>query len=350
MSLTQIVPALPPAAEGLGGYALALAGRLSSRFSCETGFVVGDPAWRPEGGDGRAASPVAARTPEALAKLLHGSSAVLLHYASYGYQERGCPRWLVEGLERWRREREERRLVTFFHEVYASGPPWRSSFWLSPVQRRLAARLTRLSDATATSLDLYAGMLRRWSPRTAPAVLPVVSNVGEPEAVPSLAERPSRLIVFGGAGNRSRIYARHLPDLAAACGALGIEEVLDVGPPADVPAAVDCMTVSRLGLLPAAEASRALLGARAGFLAYPAAFLPKSGVFAAFCAHGVATVCTSSAPPSSRLRAGEHYLPLPVKGPDDLQTIADAARSWYAGHGLGHHAEVLRDILAAAAS
>lgn len=362
MDLLQIVPALPPAADGLGGYALALGERLAPLLQGEVRFAVGDPAWRPERAPGQPAVAVPARTPAALVELLrrwHGERqgrdcAVVLQYAGYGYQERGCPNWLVAGLERWRSEQREPRLVTFFHEVYASGPPWRSSFWLSPAQRRLAARLTRLSDATATSLDLYAAMLARWGPRIPPAVLPVTSNVGEPRQVPPLAERPPRMIVFGGAGNRSRIYREHLPALAAACRALDAGEIVDVGPPVPLPATAEGVPIARLGLLPAAEASAALLSARAGFLAYPAAFLPKSGVFAAFCAHGVAAVCTSAAPPASGLRAGENYLslplPLPPAGPERLQELADAARGWYAGHCLDRHAAALHDRLLACAS
>jgi hypothetical protein len=364
VDLLQIVPALPPAAEGLGGYALALAERLAPLIRGEIGFAVGDPAWRPPPAISGVpeASAVPVREPAALLDLLEAwrrtrsgrPCAVVLQYAGYGYQARGCPRWLVEGLEDWRRRRPGDRLVTFFHEVYASGLPWRSSFWLSPAQRRLAARLTRLSDATATSLDLYAAMLVRWRPRSAPAVLPVVSNVGEPPRVPPLAGRPPRLVVFGGAGNRSRVYRDHLPALAAACRELGAEEIADVGPPVPVPRAADGVPIVPRGLLPAAEASAALLQARAGFLAYPTAFLPKSGVFAALCAHGLATVC-AAAPEPPRLpapgvRAGEHYLSSPLFRPDSLQEVADAARAWYAGHSLDRHAAVFHERLLACAS
>jgi hypothetical protein len=404
----QIVPASPSAADGLAGYAAALTPRLASLLDGEVRFLIGDPTgphppgpplpppfspfpgeggippggWgrpspgeggrgggRGDGGEGRWAGadgtmsprtvPVAARSAEALLSALRAwradrpdrPCAVVLQYAGYGYQSRGCPRWLVDGLAAWRRLAPECRLVTFFHEVYASGPPWRSSFWLSPVQRRLATRLAEMSDGTATSLDLYAALLGRLCPRAKPAaVLPVVSNVGEPAAVPPLASRSRRLIVFGGAGNRTRIYAHHLADLAAACRAAGALEIADIGPPVALPPAVEEIPVVRLGLLPAAEVSAALLGAVAGFLAYPAAFLSKSGAFAAFCAHGLATVCTSAAPPTGGLRAGEHYLPLASvhgRGPGDLQATAGAARAWYAGHSLDRHAATLRELLCA---
>ncbi|HEX3526677.1 MAG TPA: glycosyltransferase family 1 protein [Thermoanaerobaculia bacterium] len=343
--VVQVVPRLPPPAEGLGGYALALAGALREQHGVASRFVA------------------AASTPSAgaLCDLLDAAPGlpVLLQYSGYGYQVRGCPVWLVDGLEAWKRGSPDRRLVTFFHEVHAMGPPWRSSFWTSPVQRRLAARLTRLSDATATSLDLYAGLLRRWGPRRDPVVLPVVSNVGEPEpaVVPLLSARPPRLVVFGGAGNRSKVYGRHLAELAAVCRALAVREVADVGPPialpAALPSAIGEIPIVRLGLLSEAEASAALLASRAGFLAYPASFLGKSGVLAAYAAHGVAPVCTTAAPPASGLTAGVHYLPAAqiLRGADsqaDLQPVADAARAWYAGHALRRHADLLSGLLACA--
>src|SRR4029077_20873061 len=194
MRVLQIVPHLPPPYEGVGTYAAALAGELGG----ETRFLVGDPAWQ---GGGNGAAAVSARTAAALLDGIGKEGTVLLHYANYGYQRRGCPAWLVEGMERWRG-----RLVTVFHEVYASAPPWRSSFWLRPTQRRLAAALARRSDALATTLDLSARLPRPWTGGREIAVLPVFSTVGEPAAVPPFGERARRIVVFGGAGVRGRAY------------------------------------------------------------------------------------------------------------------------------------------------
>ena len=359
MGLLQIVPTLPPAADGLGSYALALARQAQVEYALGSAFAVGDPAWR-EGREplGWPCRPVSERTAESLLSLLRRwrsehpegeGRAVLLHYVGYGYHPRGCPFWLGDGLTRWRRETPEVRLITFFHEISARGRPWNSSFWLAPVQSRLAGRLAALSDELITSFDLYAGILRRRRPHRRIAVLPAVSSMGEPAHRPRLDERPRRIVVFGSAGNRSRVYRDHGADLSAACLALGAEEIVDVGPPIGLPVrAVAGVPVRPCGLLQPEEVSAALLAAVAGFLAYPALFLPKSSVFAAFCAHGVPTVCTTAAPESSGLLAGSHYLPAPVPPDlslDRLQEIADAAMAWYAGHDLRRHAEVLHDLL-----
>jgi hypothetical protein len=305
MELIQVVPQLPPAPEGVGSYAAALAGGLRERLGVETRFVAGDSV------------------PEALS-----GSTLLLHYANYGYQTRGCPVSLVRGLLRWRRSAGY-RLVTMFHEVYANGPPWRSSFWISPLQRQLAAALARGSDGVVTSLALYAGLLTRLAPGVEVHVSPVFSTVGEPARVPPLRERRPAMVVFGGPGVRGRAYGEGREALAAACRTLGIEEVLDIGPALSSPQpALGSIPVRTLGPLPAAEVSRLLLGSLAGFLAYPPAFLPKSTIYAAYCAHGLLPVHSGE-----KADAG------------DAQARATAAREWYLGHSLARQAELFAQLL-----
>jgi hypothetical protein len=345
--VVQIVPQLPPPYEGVGTYAAALAGALGG----EVRFLVGDPGWsgdRP-GGESGAIRAVPARTAEGLAAALAAMArsgevdAVLLHYANYGYQRRGCPEWLVSGLDHW-----EGRLVTLFHEVWASGPPWRSSFWLLPAQRRLAARLARRSQALATTLDRYAGMLRRGSHDREIAVLPVFSTVGEPAAPFAAGARARRLVVFGGAGVRGRAYGPFRHALAAAARALAAEEVWDVGPPLSPPASVAGVPVRPLGVLAADEVSAVLLGSAAGFLAYPPEFLPKSTVFAAYCAHGMLPVCAWTDHPAA---TGVPYWRGDGGDPGgDPDGTARAAHDWYAGHSLRSQAATFRRLLAGGAA
>ncbi len=320
MKVVQIVPELPPAIGGVTGYAAVLAGALAGQAGIESRFV------SPHAGG--------------LERELAGAGTLLLHYANYGYERRGCPAELVAGLEEWKAGGEGRRLVTVFHEVYASGPPWRSSFWLSPRQRRLAARLATLSDGLLTTLGLYAGLLERLAPGVRVTVAPVFSTVGEP-AGEEASPRPAAMAVFGGAGARARAYGEALPDLAEACRALAVEEILDIGPDATAPAQVAGLSVRRMGTLPAAEVSRLLLAARAGFLAYPPGFLAKSTIFAAYCAHGLAPVCAWK-----RRAGGAAEAPLWRAAGPGAQQVAAAARGWYRGHALSHQVETYRRLLA----
>lgn len=321
--IVQIVPELPPAIGGVAGYAAALAVALAARSGRETRFLAPGPA-------------------PGFERELAGEGTLLLHYANYGYERRGCPAVLIDGLARWKAGRAGGRLVTVFHEVYASGPPWRSSFWLAPRQRRLAARLARLSDGLLTSLPLYAGLLARVAPGVKVAVAPVFSTIGEPAGAPAENGRAATLVVFGGAGARARAYGELRPSLAASCRELGIAEILDIGPDAGAPGRLDGLPVRTLGVLPAAEISARMLASRAGFLAYPPRFLPKSTIFAAYCAHGLVPACAwekrgdeSPAPPFWRPGGGA-----------DPRAAAAAAQGWYREHSLARQAELYAGLLA----
>lgn len=352
MKPVHILPTLPPPHEGVGTYALALADALSVHGEIESVFVVGDPRWRGGGVVEARVVPVSRRRAAGLCTALTDldADAVIGHYVNYGYQKRGCPIWLVRGLERWKKRDASRRLVTIFHEVYAFGPPWRSSFWLSPVQRWLARRLLALSDAGVASLRSYVARLGRAAPAKT-TVLPVFSTVGELEQPAPIEERSARLAIFGGSGVRSRAYGPFLPALERACGALGIEEIVDVGPPGPpVPSAIAGCRVHVNGALPAEDVSMLLARSRAGFLAYPPAFLPKSTIFAAYAAHGVAPVCAWD-----RFEEGEgvlpheHYVPADGSGlacaGASLALVARAAHAWYRSHSVAVHAAWLRGAL-----
>ncbi|HXO26243.1 MAG TPA: glycosyltransferase family 1 protein [Thermoanaerobaculia bacterium] len=329
-------------------------GRVLAAGGIRSCFLVGDRDWglTGEAAAGLAGATVIERRPDAMAHQLAatGAAAVLLHYVNYGYAPRGCPTWLVRGVARWRTGGPRRRLVTYFHEVYACGPPWRSSFWTSPLQRRLAAHLLRASDAAATSLRQYGRILDRWRPSPAAVVAPVFSTVGEPAAVPPLEERhPRSMLVFGSAAIRQRAYGDLREELIAACRGLGIAEVVDMGPrfAAEMPARLDGLRVRVLGALPDAEVSAVLRRSYAGFLGYPAPFLAKSTVYAAYCAHGLVPICAwpwrRRGPPEERPPCWE---PGREPAPADPDGLAARAWAWYGDHDLAHQAARLRALLA----
>jgi hypothetical protein len=356
-TVVQIVPWLPPPPEGVGGFAIVLANLLRDRCALESQFLVGSSSWSPGlGTAGLAASAITAAKPEAIQYALDeaaektGRAVALLHYAGYGYHSRGCPAWLVKGLERWAALGSERRLVTIFHEVYATGPPWRSSFWLSPLQRRLAGNLAMRSAGMITSLELYRRNLIRQAPHGRVEVLPVFSTVGEPAAAPRLRDRARRLVVFGGAGTRRRAYTRLVRQLETTCRTLDIEEIWDIGPEIpDIPHRLAGRPITQFGVLPASEVGALLLDSLAGFLAYPGSFLAKSTIFAAYCAHGMLPVSDWYRPRRQLEPPPPFWQPEGKKADlaEAIQELADRARTWYAGHALDRHAEVYSDLLLA---
>lgn len=348
--ITAIVPRLPPAVDGLGDYGLSLARQLRQDFGLETQFVVADPAWTGPELD-FPVSVVRDRSVAALQAILLsdvGSRAdhlVLLHYVGYGYARRGCPMWLIAGLEAWRQGSERRHLLTMFHELYAQGgPAWSSVFWTSPLQQWLAYRLARRSDRCLTNRSASAQKLQLMGHSQPILALPVFSTVGESKVRLPLSDREPRLVVFGGVGPRSRVYQRSLPLLEQVCCKLEIQEIIDIGPPLEQPLPqVAGQAVKVLGIQPAAEISRLLAGSKAGFFDYPLTYIEKSTIFAAYCAHGLLPVGVSypglgslGIEPGQQFWSGDCFGEA-VNG-QQLQAIANQACAWYQDHNLKQQA------------
>jgi hypothetical protein len=360
--LVQVVPGLRPLVCGTGEYALTLARCLRDRTGLDSRFVVLNATW-PGGTEAEGfAVRSAALAAKSLLPLLEPESgapcgAVVLHYENYSYGRRGLPFWLVDALARWRAASPRRRLLTVFHSLFACDEPWRSSFWLSPLQKRLSARLRCASDAAVALGEEDAARLARWHPagRRHVAALSVTSTVGEPEATPPLAVRAARMVVFGREKTRSRAYRALGRELLHACRGLALEEIVDVGPAIELPR-LDGVRVRALGPLPAPEVSALLQSSFAGFFSYPSDDLVKSSVLAAYLAHGMLAVT------GGRYRAraggpvaGDHYWlslsGLAAPSAPSAQQLAESGAAWYRAHGHSSvatdaYARLLREALA----
>lgn len=302
------------------------------------------------------ALPLAARLRE-LVEVERRPCALLLHFSGYGFDKRGLCQWLVCEVEEARRQLgADLRVVTMFHELFASGPVWRSAFWLSGTQARLAARLARASDLLWTNAEHHARWLRTRVADTVPIeVHPVFSTVGEPEAVRPVQWRDRRLLVFGSESTRHRALAA-LPAYAAALRAQGLEEIIEAGSGAPFAWGVRDLShrfVGRLG----ADALRALFEASAfALIDYPSRYLGKSTVFAAYAVHGCVVLNTADAVhDNDGLRRGVHYLSLRADTaiPHDAEArkaMAQAARHWYADHTIALQAEAFSRCCEAAPS
>lgn len=93
-----------------------------------------------------------------------------------------------------------------------------------------------------------------------------------------------------------------------------------------------------LGRLEGAELRRLFESSVYGLIDYPSHCLGKSGVFAAYVAHGCVVLNTAApGPDTDGLQAGVHHHFLGLAGNDwhsDPQVTADAGRGWYATHAL----------------
>lgn len=342
MEIVQIVPAFPPAVSGVGDYALLLAEELRRRHNLHTRFIVGDPDWAGASElNGFPVTKAPARTPESLTRLLNEQACaglpVLLHYVGYGYEKRGCPLWLIRGVGQWRQAPGRRRLVTMFHELFAFGPPWRSSFWTSPLQRRLTTKLAEMSDHCVTNIRRFARYLESRLTRQSGGVnvLPVFSNVGE--FYQRELHRCNELVIFGGAGWREAAYADSKDALVKICRALNINRIHDIGPRLsarfELPARIEWH-----GPLPASEVGEIMQNARFGFFTYPTTYLGKSGIFAAYASHGLVpiTVDENDETNEDQLQLNNHFLTCGAipRNVDSITAIGEQIHAWYAEHCL----------------
>lgn len=347
-----IVPNLPPAIDGVGDYGYRLAQQLFEEQGWQTHFIVGDPTYRSiTPNHFSQTSVVTQRSPDSLAALLSSTDAVvLLHYAGHGYAKRGCPTWLVADLRDWCQRGG--RLITMFHELYATRPLLSSAILTSPVQKRLAVQLMQMSDRVLTSQQNYAERIESLSHQkhTLIPILPVFSTVGECLKPQPLAQRQRQLVVFGGTAVRSRVYTRSQTALAKICRELDIKQIIDIGPQLKID--LNCLEgipVEPLGILSAAEVSQYLSSAIAGFLDYGSAYLGKSTIFAAYCSHGmIPIVATDQVANKDELISQRHYWAAGSNHHLDInqgQTIAIAAHAWYQTHNLKTQAQIFADCL-----
>lgn len=354
--LIQVVPRLGPY-DGVGDYALGLAGELRARHGVVSVFL--EAGARPSSGalgDYEVHRCEAGSSAALLAALRHAGAGapaarVLLHYVGYGYARRGAPLWLARCVERSRRDLRH-RLGVVFHELFASGRPWQSSFWLGGLQQQVTRRLARQCDGALLTREGS----RRWLEDTGTLsgkpveVLPVPSAVGEPASVARLETRGASLVVWGGAAAKQAAYGECWPLMQGACAALGVARIEDVGAPlsryprSNVPIQVH-------GLLPAAEVGAILGRSRFGLVVYPQAFLAKSTLFAAYAAHGMAPIVLGEpcAEVMDGLVPGRHFLWLRQAGTREAPgAVADAAREWYGGHTRARHAAAVLTLFGAA--
>ena len=357
-TVISIVPRLPPSIDGVGDYALNLARQLRKDFNIQTHFIVGNPTWMGSLEiEGFPISQITDSSANKLVELLSDLySPVLLHYVGYGYAKRGCPAWLVDGLQQWKSLYPQRSLVTMFHEISASSNrPWESSFWLSSLQRNLAARLAQMSDQRITSCQSFGRILDRLAPKKmfSTICLPVFSNVGELDNVPPLFNRSKRLVTFGHKNSRTQIYRDYLPHLQRICESLNIEEICDIGNPTGLtPSCIKSVPIIEKGIVESSEISNILKDSLVGFQIFPPPHhLAKSTIFAAYCTYGLIP-CMISANSTSvdGIECGQNYFStanMHLELSFSLgQEISHNAHVWYQSHSLPVQAKIFLENLA----
>jgi hypothetical protein len=353
-TLIQVVARRTARPDGVADYALALARALRAYTGANSVFLSATPSGdaTPVEDDWKTVC-VPKRKARILADTLQllsaetNARAVVLHFSGYGYQKRGVPLWLVKGLQIWTRRARGVPLLTIFHELYATGQPWQSSFWLSPLQKQIARSILNLSSVAITPTDLGSKLLSelRDGDSTKITAMPVFSNVGEPGCGSTPCARSATAVVFGLAGVEDRLFGIYRSEIERIVSALGIEKIFDVGPRfSSMPRTLAGTPVISKGVLPQDAVSDLLQRARFGLVAYPLDLIGKSGVFAAYAAHGVVPIVLSDKQGAfDGLQPARHFLDgLRLgKGAEDLASIQRKLFTWYTSHSLKVQAEFL---------
>jgi hypothetical protein len=345
--LIQVVPRMTPVRCGVSDHAIALAAELRTAYGIDTAFAVLNS-------DEQSDVPYSVMhcSPDQLLNTCislseNQSAAILVHLSGYGYSADGAPTLLAKAL-RDVKANSRFRIAVFFHELYASGMPWTSAFWHARKQKKAYREIAELCDLPVTNTRVFADWLerqivRQTVRRTASPVryMPVFSQVGEPQEHVLFASRDPVMAVFGLGGTRQRVY-RELDKLGDTLHQLGVEEILDIGPECGAPDGVDGIPVKHMGVLAASDIDRQFMRTAFGYLAYPPDCLAKSGVFAAYSAHGVIPVIAQHfRAETDGLRDGAHVLtPQTVKAiaAPGLEECSMAVWRWYSGHTLHDHA------------
>ncbi len=314
--LIQVTPQFPPDVDGLGEFALHLGNALLKQSGIVSKFIV----WR-SAQDSNPSAIAGSHSTErlreqsrdafnqAIEACFHDSTApvLLLHYTSYSYSKEGLPWWLPEVLHRFKARGG--RVVCFFHELYAKGRFPNKTWMGSWLQKRIFRQILALSDAAITSNEGYLEELRSNNAKNCPLLLTAIgSNVGELNALVPRAKRSRRLVIFGLWITRLRLYERHMDGIKKLVELLQIDEIADVGN-IDDPAPMLKQAKSELGermkiygRLPASTISALLADSMVGVANYNYSLRSKSGVVAAYQAHGVPCVLF---PPIGEIYTGQ---------------------------------------------
>lgn len=342
--LIQVVPQLAPGRSGVSDHATQLARALKEEFGIESAFLAVN-------GKTSADVPFAViecPAPKLLESCIELSGerrgAILVQVSGYGYSPDGAPGLLADALDEVRASGRF-RMAAYFHELYATGPPWKPAFWHSRRQQRAVRKLAACCELVMTNTARHAEWLRRETRNlagTAAELIPVLSTVGEAKEPVPFSRRNAVIGVFGLPGSRKLAY-RKIAESGDLFRILGINEIHDIGPDCDAPSEVSGIAVKRIGVVPLENVPHVFSQFQFGFVAHRGEVLGKSGVLASYCAQGVIPVVAEAFTGNAEgLRDGVNVVSpqsAEIARKAGWEACAQAAWSWYMTHSVRVHAE-----------
>jgi hypothetical protein len=360
--ILQIIPTPPNCTDGIGDFALLLAERLFKDYQIATHFLVFRTDIKVESTiSGFPVTCLTSHNTQAfLSALPEDFTAIILQFSGFPYFQTnfcgmfgvGTPFWLVEALEKALNSRQL-KLIAMFHELPKLY--WRQRYFfdfLNPIHCHVSRQIAELTNVTIATSSKYQQILASWLKQPVNRIA-IPSNMGEPDSVPPLTKRQRRLIIFGGSA-RTRVYKNAFAELIQCCQSLKIKEIYDVGPCLNLKERYDFQGLKfhELGFKTKEEISQLMLSSIAGIFDYTPfpGDLAKSGVLAAYCAHGLVPITTQYNPSEADgLHMNQHYLTLNnsvgQSNSNKLQAIADNAHNWYLAHSLPEITKVFNNYI-----
>jgi hypothetical protein len=248
----------------------------------------------------------------------HQFDCVLLHYGPYAYSPTGEPASFVHEIEDLA---ADTRLLVFFHELYASGMPWKRAFWTNRQQRDSVAQLMQNAKVAFTSNIKYMKRLEDINDDNRKLIkLPIFSNIGEPRDLRPIHQRARQLIIFGQLATRARLYRENRQAIENICRKLRIDKVVDVGSGESplIPRSLAGVEVRSTGFMDEQQLSALMSDSIAGVVGYWPDVWEKSGVMASYQAHALLPILVELEP---RRIPAPPYLPYVLA--EEIYSLAD---------------------------
>ncbi|OAQ38595.1 hypothetical protein A5893_14370 [Pedobacter psychrophilus] len=340
-----ISPAFPTATNGLGDYSEILGSKLAEEIDFQIFYA----------GLGQKESVSVKKYIEVNKKnnlnqivKEHSINLVFLNYSNYGYQKRGVPFWLWISLASIKKQNIA--IITFFHEIYASGNFRESSFWLKPAQVFLFKKIYQLSDNVFCSNEVVLNLIQQQTEDGGVKTknIGIFSNIPELGEFISWDDRKPYAVVFGTLGRRNSIY-KNIPLLNDFIIQNNILKIFDIGDgELNINESSLNIPLIKCGKISLFDISQILAQSQWGFIDYPNKLLGKSGIFAAYCAYGLAILnfVDDTSNTTDDLILGKNLIsmstiPRQVNGKD----LSINSFNWYVNRNLNIHAhQIIKTI------
>jgi hypothetical protein len=350
--ILQIIPHARKAGDGVASYAEILGTRIHERHHARSIFIVNHN----ESFNASESNDIISIDDEiSLDHLINSDvkiTGIIIHYSGYGYHPLGFPFWLFGFVKRLKnRIQGSIRVVGVMHEIHSGIRPLRKASLLVPLQALASRLIAFVSDSVIVTNQHYESILLSMAVSREKLVqTPVFSNLGEPSDI-SNAPQVRRLAIIGNNvdyGAEPLTDTRFIRFLAQ----MEIEEIFDIGRrEKQVPAESGCVKITSHGFLSDTEVSAKLKECVFGLMPYPrygAHLAGKSGLIAAYAAHGVVPVMwTSGKPPSDGLLhnqtmtiLGDDYPIAPMTNAQ-IDAMRQGVFHWYASHSASRTADKL---------